>query len=85
MDDSNKDRFENELNSLIIPGEGNNHYECKVCQKELKQKDKIKLHAEIHLEGFSHKCKYCDTVKKTLRSIKLHEYEKHIESRRNKK
>ena len=77
VDDSNKERFEKELESLIITGEGNNHYECKVCQKELKHKVKLKLHAETHLEGFSHKCKYCETVKKTMRSIQMHEYEQH--------
>ena len=77
VDDSNKERFEKELESLIITGEGNNHYECKVCQKELKVKTKMKLHAEVHLEGFSHKCKYCETVKKTLRSIQQHEWDQH--------
>ena len=77
VDDSNKERFEKELESLIITGEGNNHYECKVCQKELKHKVKLKLHAETHLEGFSHKYKYCETVKKTMRSIQMHEYEQH--------
>ena len=61
----------------MIAGEGNNHYNCKVCQKELKNKAKMKLHSEIHLEGFSHKCKYCETVKKTLRSIQLHEWDQH--------
>ena len=77
VDDSNKERFEKELENLMITGEGNNHYKCKVCQKELRNKAKMKLHSEIHLEGFSHKCKYCETVKKTLRSIQLHEWDQH--------
>ena len=81
VDESNKERFVKELENLIAD-KGDN-YECKVCQKEVgkgRGKAKMKLHAEIHLEGFSHKCKFCDTVKKTMRSIQLHEYEQHTRS-----
>ena len=79
VDDSNRERFEEELESLMITGgtEGNILYECKMCQKVIKKKAYMKLHAEIHMVGFSHKCKYCETVKKTMRSIQLHEWDQH--------
>merc|ERR1711894_249995 len=81
VDDSNKERFEKELENLMTLNE-ENLLECKVCQKQLKRKlkQKMKLHVEIHLDGFSHKCKFCETVKKTMRSIQLHEYEQHTRS-----
>ena len=81
VDETNKERFDKELENLIFVNE-ENCLECKVCQKQLKRKlkQKMKLHVEIHLDGFSHKCKFCETVKKTLRSIQLHEYEQHTRS-----
>ena len=81
VDESNKERFEQELENLIFVNE-ENFLECKFCQKQLKRKlkQKMKLHVEIHLDGFSHKCKFCETVKKTMRSIQLHEYEQHTRS-----
>jgi len=47
-------------------------YECSVCQKQAKKKDKMQAHAEIHLKGFSHKCHFCGKNYKTRPSLKVH-------------
>merc|ERR1740123_140449 len=40
-------------------------WKCKVCNKTSKRVTEIKEHAEIHLTGFSHKCKMCGRSYKT--------------------
>ena len=45
---------------------------CTICFKEMRLKQKMKLHIEIHLEGFSHKCKFCRVIKKTRRALHCH-------------
>ena len=50
---------------------------CTVCNKEGKQKDKMRHHIETHLEGFSHKCRFCDVFKKTRGSLSFHEWQYH--------
>ena len=47
-------------------------YECSVCLKSLKKKDKMQAHAEIHLKGFSHECRICGRNYKTRPSLKVH-------------
>jgi len=47
-------------------------WRCTECGKMLKKKNKIELHVETHLEGFSHKCNFCDTTRKTRGSLKTH-------------
>ena len=59
-------------------------YKCTVCHKKQKEKFKMKMHVETHLEGFSHTCKFCGMVKKTTRALQLHEYNKHTSSKSGK-
>ena len=59
-------------------------YECTVCHKKQKEKFKMKMHVETHLEGFSHTCEFCGMVKKTTRALQLHEYNKHTSSKSGK-
>lgn len=47
-------------------------WKCKDCGKVVRNKHKMKMHVEIHLEGFSHKCVHCDTVRKTRGSLQAH-------------
>merc|ERR1719369_243255 len=47
-------------------------WKCKDCGKIVRNKHKLKMHVEIHLEGFSHKCVHCDTVRKTRGSLQAH-------------
>ena len=50
---------------------------CTVCDKEGSKKQKIRQHIETHLEGFSHKCHFCDVVKHTRGSLAFHEWQYH--------
>ena len=52
-------------------------YRCLVCDKEGNKKEKMRHHVETHLEGFSHKCNFCDVVKKTRGSLAFHEWQYH--------
>ena len=60
--------------------EGGTMYECSVCQKLAKKKDKMQAHAEIHLRGFSHKCNFCGKHYKTRPSLKVHISTSHKEA-----
>ena len=76
----NSDNLTNEINKRFMTSKDDNDrtlHTCLVCNKEGRKKGKMRAHVEIHLEGFSHKCKYCDVVKKTTASLKLHEWQFH--------
>ena len=47
-------------------------WKCTVCGKTNKKKDKVQIHVEIHLEGFSHVCVYCTKVHKTRMALAVH-------------
>jgi len=47
-------------------------WKCTVCGKMNKKKDKVQIHVEIHLEGFSHVCVYCTKVHKTRMALAVH-------------
>ena len=73
-------KLRNEINKRLLTRRDENDrvvHMCTVCNKEGSKKDKMRNHIEIHLEGFSYKCKYCDVVKKTTASIKFHEWHYH--------
>ena len=78
--DINSDGLQMEINKILTKRQdeqkGTVHV-CTVCDKEGKSKEKIRLHIETHLEGFSHKCNYCDVVKKTRGSLSFHEWRYH--------
>ena len=74
------EKLRNEINKRLLTRRDENDrvvHMCTVCNKEGSKKDKMRNHIEIHLEGFSYKCKYCDVVKKTTASIKFHEWHYH--------
>jgi len=52
--------------------EGMTIWKCLECGKMLKNKRKLQMHVEIHLEGFSHTCSYCGRVHKTRGSLQAH-------------
>ena len=64
--------------------EGVKQYECLVCHKKHKEKPKIKMHIETHLEGFSHTCKFCGKVTKTTGALQLHVYRQHTRPKSGK-
>merc|ERR1719394_1967847 len=47
-------------------------YECRVCKKALKQKGKVRRHAEIYVTAFKHKCLFCGRFYKTRPSLAVH-------------
>merc|ERR1712086_326538 len=51
---------------------GESMWKCKECGKMLKKKQKLNMHVEIHLEGFSHACVHCDKVHKTRGALSAH-------------
>ena len=52
-------------------GEGPSVYMCKLCQKRMSNKTKIKRHAEIHLD-LSHPCNICYKHFKTRNALSQH-------------
>ena len=77
-----EDNLSIEINKRLLTmkdGNGKTVHLCTVCEKQSKKKDKLKLHIETHLEGFSHKCNYCNLVKKTTANLKVHEYLYHTD------
>ena len=52
-------------------GEGS-MWKCTECGKQLKKKNKLEIHVETDLEGFSHICVHCDKAHKTRISLKTH-------------
>ena len=47
-------------------------YECRVCNKTLKEKNLIRRHVETHIKGFSHMCDYCGKFYKNRASLRVH-------------
>ena len=45
---------------------------CTDCGKKMKKKDKLELHVETHIEGFTHACVYCGKIHKTRGALKTH-------------
>ena len=52
--------------------EGKSGWQCVKCNKYSKTKANLKKHVEIHLEGFSFPCEYCDKDFKTRNSLNHH-------------
>ena len=81
---NNQEELEEEIAKrmkMIVDEHSLKRYECMVCQKKQKEKTKMKMHVETHLEGFSHKCKFCGMVKKTTRALQLHVWDQHTRSK----
>merc|ERR1712129_188014 len=47
-------------------------WRCKECGKQMKQKSKLELHVETHLEGFIHTCVLCSKDHRTRIALKTH-------------
>eukprot|EP00092_Neocalanus_flemingeri_P024679 GFUD01026768.1.p1 GENE.GFUD01026768.1~~GFUD01026768.1.p1 ORF type:complete len:298 (-),score=76.25 GFUD01026768.1:57-950(-) len=56
----------------VTSSEGIKGWQCFECNKYAKTKQVLKKHIEIHLEGLSFACKYCDKVCKTRNSLNVH-------------
>jgi len=76
-DETNKDQILDEMLDTIVlrkksESSGRVFYECRVCKKALKKKDKLRTHAEIHVTGFNHSCPQCGRFYKTRPSLAVH-------------
>ena len=47
-------------------------YQCHHCSKSFKAKGHMKEHVEIHFEGLSFPCTYCDAVLRSRNSLRFH-------------
>merc|ERR1712129_167853 len=59
--------------------DGTRMWKCTECGKILKRKNHLMTHIEIHLEGFSHRCKFCEREFRTRNSLNQHRYSTHRE------
>ena len=50
---------------------------CKACGKTLKEKTKLRIHAEIHVEGLSYQCKTCTKIFSTQNRLWSHIHNNH--------
>ena len=57
----------------VSPG----YYTCNVCDKSFKQKSNAQEHVEIHIEGLSFPCKFCDAILRSRNSLRLHSKRQH--------
>jgi len=76
-DETNKDEILDAMVESICVKRSNYHgmgtvYECAICKKVVKKKEKMRCHAEKHIKGFSHQCIYCGKHYKTRPSMKVH-------------
>ena len=91
LDEQNEQKEESSSGDLMteikkkitekVDDTGKKTFSCTVCGKECSKLNYIKHHVETHLEGFSHKCKYCDVVKPTKKSIQQHQWKYHTSAR----
>ena len=49
-----------------------NVWECIVCGKTDHRRCRVQKHAEIHLQGVSHSCSFCDKKAKTTTALRKH-------------
>ena len=52
-------------------------WQCKVCGKTTNQKRDLKRHAEMHIDGVSHLCGFCDKTFRTRNYLRMHKQRKH--------
>ena len=50
---------------------------CNVCGKEMKTKQRLGLHVEVHIDGTSHTCNLCGKTYKTKNTLQKHNYLSH--------
>ena len=80
FENNDNERLIEEINKRIMVSkevDGKQIFTCSVCDKSFTQKNYLKFHIEIHLEGFSHACYECEKEYKTRKSLEVHKYQKH--------
>ena len=75
IDESEREKLRAEISIRMKKVEDTNlgsMWECTECGKLMKKKEKIELHIETHLEGFTNACGLCDKSHKTRRALQRH-------------
>jgi len=67
--------LESVVESIIEKTEGN--WNCIQCGKSFRQKCDVKRHAELHIEGVSHKCQKCGDFFNTRHNLSRHITNRH--------
>ena len=63
-------KLNHQIDQSIEKTEG--QWQCKVCGMKTIKRQKLRQHAEIHLQGFSHSCHICGMTVKTRHSLRCH-------------
>ena len=63
-------KLNHQIDQSIEKTEG--QWQCKVCGMKTIKRQKLRQHAEIHLQGFSHSCHICGKTAKTRHSLRCH-------------
>ena len=45
---------------------------CTTCGKETKKKDHMREHVELHIDGLSFPCQYCDKSFRSRQNLRVH-------------
>ena len=56
---------------------GSAKYECKICNKVIPHKTKMKLHIEKHMDGLSFPCELCGKTFRSRNSFNMHKSQNH--------
>ena len=67
-----------QIEQMIENNEG--LWKCKICEKTSNRQSHIKIHAESHIEGFSHTCRFCNKTATTRKALKMHLIRNHKEN-----
>ena len=57
--------------------DSNGSYVCHFCAKSIKYPSIMKQHVEIHFEGLSFPCKFCDSILRSRNALRLHNKRQH--------
>ena len=60
----------------LIERRDGRHY-CKACEYSAQHKGHIKEHVEIHIDGLSYPCQFCDKTFRSRNSLRRHLYDFH--------
>ena len=64
-----------QIEQMSMKNEG--AWQCNVCGKKANQKQDLQRHAEIHIDGVSHMCDFCNKTFPTRNSLRMHKQRKH--------
>ena len=67
---SDNSEVEEKIEQLIERREGRHH--CRSCDYSSPNRGHAKEHAELHIEGLSYSCQFCDKIFRLKHSLRCH-------------